>query len=368
MKKSNVGIILIISVLISFICGSLGGYIIMEYIPQDNGGSVVIPSNHGSVQYSEDNSISVAVSKVYDAVVVVEGFSGDRLSSTGTGFIYKQNKNTFYIMTNHHVINGVDKVRVILSDSTEVDAIVKGSEAYSDIAVLSITSQKVKSVAVLGDSSKVNVGDTVFTVGSPEGADYAGSVTKGILSGKDRLVEVALTNNASSDYYMRVMQTDAAINPGNSGGPICNTNGEVIGITNMKLVDSTVEGMGFAIPIEDALLYADVLEEGKNVVRPYFGIGMMDLSNSFSLWQNGIVLPDDVDSGVVITQVVNNSPAEKAGLQKGDVILSLASKKITSIAEFRYELYKHQVGEEVSVEYYRNGKIKKLKVKLTENK
>ncbi len=365
MKKGNAGIILIVAVLLSFICGSLGAYIIMESIPKTN---TNISTNRGSITYSEDNSISAGVAKVYDAVVVIEGFTNNNLSSTGTGFIYKQKNKTFYIMTNHHVINGVEKVKVILSDNTEVDAKVLGSEAYSDIAVLSITSDNVKTVATLGDSNKLNVGDTLFTVGSPEGATYAGTVTKGILSGKDRLVEVALGNNTSSDYYMRVLQTDAAINPGNSGGPICNINGEVIGITNMKLVDSTVEGMGFAIPIEDALFYSETLEKGQNIIRPYFGIGMLDLNNGYYLWQSGINIPENINEGVAITQIADNSPAKEAGLKKGDIILSLGKQKIKSVAEFRYELYKHQVGETVEVEYFRNGKVKKVKVKLTENK
>ena len=367
MKKSNVGVILIVAVLLAFICGSLGAYVIMQSVPTAT--NTIIPASRGSVVYSEDNSIAAGVSKVYDAVVVVEGFSNNMLASTGTGFIYKQaNNHTFYIMTNHHVINGMESVKVILSDTTVVDATVRGSEAYSDIAVLSISSDKVKSVAVLGDSSKLHVGDTLFAVGSPEGADYAGTVTKGILSGKDRLVAVALSNNSASDYYMKVLQTDTAINPGNSGGPLCNINGEVIGITNMKLVDSTVEGMGFAIPIEDALLYAGTLEKGESIIRPYFGIGMLDLTNSYVLWQNGIVIPDDIESGVVITVIAEKSPAEDAGLKKGDVILSIAGKKIASVAEFRYELYKHQVGESLEIEYYRNKKVKKAKVKLSENK
>lgn len=366
MNKNNVGAILIITVLLSFICGSLGAYLIAA--TSNSQTNTIIGVSRGSVTYNEDNSLATGISKIYDAVVVIEGFTNNSLASTGTGFIYKQKNNTFYIMTNHHVINGMQKIKVILSDNTEVEATLKGSEAYSDIAVLSITTDKVKAVATLGNSDKLNVGDTLFAIGSPEGATYAGSVTKGILSGKDRLVEVALTNNAASDYYMRVLQTDAAINPGNSGGPLCNINGEVIGITNMKLVDSTVEGMGFAIPIEDALFYAETLEQGKNIVRPYFGIGMLDLSNSYYLWQSGINIPENIEEGVAVTQVGENSPAARAGLKKGDIILSLGSKKIKSIAEFRYELYKHEVGEELEVEYYRNGKIKKVKVKLTENK
>ena len=182
------------------------------------------------------------------------------------------------------------------------------------------------------------------------------------------MVAVALSNSTSSDYYMKVLQTDAAINPGNSGGPICNINGEVIGITNMKLVDATVEGMGFAIPIEDALLYANTLESGQDVKRPYIGIGMLDITDEYVLWQNGITLDKNIDSGIAVLEVTKNSPAEKAKLKKGDVILSIGGEKITSIAEFRYQLYKYFPGDTIEIEYIRNGKVKKVELKLSENK
>ena len=271
-------------------------------------------------------------------------------------------------MTNHHVINGVERVKVISSNGDVVDAKIMGSEAYSDIAVLTIDSDKIDTVAVMGDSKKLKVGDTLFTVGAPEGADYAGTVTKGVLSAKERLVAVNLSNTNTSDYYMKVLQTDAAINPGNSGGPICNINGEVVGITNLKLVDSTVEGMGFAIPIEDALMYAASLEKGESVKRPYVGIGMLDVSDSMALYKNGIILSEDIDSGVVIIEIADDSPAKEAKLKKGDVIISLGGEDVESIAEFRYELYTHKVGEEVEIVYVRDEKVKKTKIKLVENK
>lgn len=365
MKKGNFGIVLIVTVLISFICGAVGTYVILL----NNDGSSIIPVVGGStITLKEDNSIASGVKAVYDAVVVVEGYSKGNLVSTGTGFIYKKAGDTAYVMTNHHVISGVEQVKLILSNDQVVDAEIKGSEAYSDIGVLALEASVVEQVATLGDTSKLRVGDTLFTVGSPEGADYAGTVTRGILSGRDRLVAVALSNSSSSDYYMKVLQTDAAINPGNSGGPICNINGEVVGVTNMKLVDSTVEGIGFAIPIEDALFYATTLEKGEEIVRPYFGIGMLDLSDSYQLWQKGIMIPEDVVEGVVVMEVATDSPASAVGLKKGDIIVSLAGEKIGTIAEFRYELYKHKVGEEVEVEYVRNSKVQKVVVKLAENK
>lgn len=365
MKKNNIGVVLIVSVLVSFICGSLGAYIVTAN--NNTVGNIVAGNNNTSITLTESDSISKSVEKVYDAVVVVEGFNEGQMSSTGTGFIYKKDDKHAYIMTNHHVVNGCSEVKIILSDTTEIDAKVNGSEAYSDIGVLTVDANKVPSIAPLGDSSKLKVGDTLFAVGSPEGADYAGTVTKGILSGKDRLVAVALTNTQTSDYYMKVLQTDAAINPGNSGGPICNINGEVIGITNMKLVSDSVEGMGFAIPIEDALYYAAILEKGEDVSRPYFGIGMLDITDSYYLWQNGITIPNNVNAGVVILEVAENSPAEEAGLKKGDVIISLGDAKISSLAEFRYELYKHEINEKVEVKYIRDGKEKTTEVTLSKN-
>ena len=363
MKKSNAGVILILSILLSFICGALGALVVA------NNSTVENVIKNISEEKVVENSIADSVENVYDAVVVVEGFNNNnQLISTGTGFVYKENGNKAYIMTNNHVISGVNSVKVIFSDNSEADVQVLGSEVYSDIAVLAVDKSKILAIANLGDTESLRVGDTLFTVGSPEGADYAGTVTKGILSGKDRLVEVALSGSSTSDYYMKVLQTDAAINPGNSGGPICNISGEVIGITNMKLVDNSVEGMGFAIPIEDALFYAATLETGSAVVRPYFGISMLDITDSYYLWQYGINVPDSVKEGVAIIEVAGGSPADKAGLKKGDIIVKLGNDNISSVAEFRYILYKHSVGDEIEVKYVRDGKEGTATVKVTENK
>lgn len=362
MKKSNVGVILILSILLSFICGALGAIVVA------NNSTVENVIKNISEEKVVENSIADSVENVYDAVVVVEGFNNNQLVSTGTGFVYKENGNKAYIMTNNHVISGCASVKVIFSDNSEADVNVMGSEVYSDIAVLAVDKSKILAIANLGNTESIRVGDTLFTVGSPEGADYAGTVTKGILSGKDRLVEVALSGSSTSDYYMKVLQTDAAINPGNSGGPICNISGEVIGITNMKLVDNSVEGMGFAIPIEDALFYAATLETGGAVVRPYFGISMLDITDSYYLWQYGIKVPDNVKEGVAIIEVAGGSPADKAGLKKGDIVVKLGNDNISSLAEFRYVLYKHSVGDEIEVKYVRDGKEGTATVKVTENK
>ncbi len=362
----NIGTIIIVIVLLSLVSGLLGATLVLKSIGE--GATTNNGVTTSTLALNEPNSISTAVSKIYDAVVVVEAYQKEKLASTGTGFVYKKNNGKAYIMTNNHVVANSDKVKVLFTSGEEVETTLVGTDVYSDIAVLTVKDTDKIVSSTLGNSSKSKVGDTVFTVGSPEGSDYAGTVTKGILSGKDRLVAVALSNTQTSDYYMNVLQTDAAINPGNSGGPICNINGEVIGITNMKLVDNSVEGMGFAIPIEDAIEYAKTIEETGKVARPYIGISMLDITNGYYLWQAGILLPDNVKEGVAVYKVEANSPASSAGLQKGDIITKIDNNKTSSIAKFRYELYKHKPNEEITITYIRNNKEEQVKVKLQENK
>lgn len=361
----SIPIVVILVIIASCLSGAAGAYVIISSYKSNVTTSNGVTTSNAPL--TETNSISKAVSKVYDATVVVQVYNDKELTSTGTGFIYKKENGKAYLMTNNHVIAGGKNIKILFTDETELEATIVGSDTFSDIAVLTVKDSDKITAATLGASNKSKVGDTVFTVGSPEGSDYAGTVTKGVLSAQDRLVAVALSNSTESDYYMQVLQTDAAINPGNSGGPLCNTNGEVIGITNMKLVDDTVEGMGFAIPIEDAIKVSALLEKEGKITRPYIGISMLDLSNSYYLWQAGILLPEGVSEGVAIYKVESNSPASKAGLQKGDIITKLSGNKVKSLAEFRYELYKHTPGETIEVTFYRNGKEQTTKLTLGKN-
>lgn len=359
--KNNMSVILVVSVIVSFICGVLGSYLVVS------NKNVLTNNVVKNVTQSElvETSIASSVDKVYNAVVTIVGYNNGVQSSSGTGFIYKTDNKKAYIMTNNHVISDCDKVEVIFSDNTTEEVNVLGKETYSDIAVLSMNIKDNITVAQTGDSTAVKLGDIVFTIGSPLGAGYSSTVTKGILSGKDRLVEVSYSGSGS-DYYVKVLQTDAAINPGNSGGPLLNANGEVIGITSLKLVQDEVEGMGFAIPIEDALEYAKILEKGETIKRPYVGITMLDTTQTMYLRQYGISVPSDVN-GVVVLEVESGSPADKAGLKKGDIITALGGNKTESVAEFRYELFKHEVGEKVEVKYVRNNKTSTVKITLGEN-
>lgn len=361
MKKNIAGCI--VSSVVAFFVGVIGTYlVVVNFNPTTEN----VIKNIKSVEVV-DNSIADAVEKAYDAVVVIESYNNDTLKSTGTGFVYKKTGGKGYIMTNNHVVDGANNVKIIYSNGTTTTADILGKETYSDIAVLTVKDDTVLSVVSLGDSTKMRLGDTVFTIGSPLGSEYSGTVTRGILSNKDRLVAVSLTSGSTSDWIMKVLQTDAAINPGNSGGPLLNINGEVIGINSLKLVENEIEGMGFAIPIEDAIYYAEILEKGEKISRPYMGIGMLDISNPYSLRYYGINIDSSVTSGVVITEVEKNSPAYKAGLQKGDVIYQINDEDVNSIAEFRYVLYKSRPGDTITLKYYRGADKKSVNVKLVKN-
>lgn len=313
-----------------------------------------------------DTGIAESVEKVKDAVVVIEAYRNNELISTGTGFVYDSDEDNAYIMTNHHVIESSDRLKITYSDDTEAYAGVVGSDEYADIAVLKVEKSSVKAVATLGESESLRVGDLVFTIGAPMGIEYRGTVTKGILSGKDRLVSVSISGN-SADWIMNVMQTDAAINPGNSGGPLCNVNGEVIGINSLKIVKDTVEGIGFAIPIEDAINYANAIRETGSIKRPYIGVSMLNVSNTMQLAYSGIRLETNINEGVVIVDVESDSPASEAGINKGDVVVKVGEHNVSDIAEFRYRLYSYSPDETIEITVIRGKEEKTLKVKLGQN-
>ena len=359
MKKNSLGFGLSLS--LAFVTGILGTYLVLTNNPTITKNIV---ENVNKVKITE-NSIADSVDKVYDAVLAIVSYKNETQISSGTGFVYKKENGKGYIMTNNHVIDGADKVNVIFSNNNTVEATVLGKETFSDIAVLTVDEKSVIKVVEIGDSSAVRVGDTLFAVGTPLGINYSGTVTRGILSGKDRLVEVSVSGSNSSDWIMKVLQTDAAINPGNSGGPLANINGEVIGINSLKLVQEQIEGMGFAIPIEDALFYAEVLETGGTIKRPYVGIGMLDLSETYYIWSSGINIDNSIKEGVIVSEVVSDSPAEKAGLKKGDVVVEVAKEKVETKAMFRYQLYRHQPGDTIEIKYYRGKDLQTTKITLT---
>jgi len=328
----------------------------IKYFPIE---SKVITENINKTVVTE-KGIEEAISNVYDAVVTVNSYFGDRKVGTGSGFIYK-NDDKGYILTNNHVIENANNYTVILSTGEVVEATLLGSDAYSDIAVLSINKDKVPKVATIGDSDLITVGNTVFTVGSPMGEEYSGSVTRGIISGKDRTIEV-------DDVVTKVIQTDASINPGNSGGPLVNLAGEVIGITSMKLASSNVEGMGFAIPINDVKLFVQSLEKGEEVSRPQIGISMINVTDTYRLYYYRISVPKNISSGVVVADVTQGGPASKSGIQEGDIIIKINDKNVDNISKLRYYLYKYNIGDTVEITFIRNNEQNTVNVKLGGNR
>lgn len=363
---------LVIYLFVAFVLGGLVMYCISINTPvvlqsstnNNNNSNNTCRACSGTVIVN-DGSLSASVEKAYDAVMMIRNYKKDSIQSTGSGFVYKTDSNYAYVMTNHHVIDNADKITLIRSDDKEIDGTVLGSDEYLDLAVIRIKKSDSIDVSVLGNSENSKLGDVVFTIGSPLGYEYRGTVTDGIISGKDRLVTVSLSG-ASSDWVMKVIQTNAAVNPGNSGGPLLNSKGEVIGVISLKLVQNEVENMGFAIPIEYAMSHIESLENGEDIVRPMLGISMVNTTDTYTLYRNGIMLDDDVDNGVVVVDISENSGASKSDLKKGDVIIKMNDEEIENMAYLRYELYKYNVGDTITITYLRDGKEKTTKIKLTE--
>ena len=363
-----------IIVLFAFILGGLS----MWYFSSKN--KVIVTQEGEKVQVTntckscnstvimENGSLAASVEKTVNSVVMIKTFNGTRSKGSGSGFIYKINGNDAYIMTNHHVVDGGNKWTVITSTDEEIDGKVLGSDEYLDIAIIKISKRDyMEAVNILPSDKTIGLGDTVFTIGAPVGYEYRGTVTNGIISGLKRLVEVSVKNTNQGDYVMEVIQTNTAVNPGNSGGPLFNTNGEVIGVISMKLVENSVEGMGFAIPIDYAISHVATLEKGEKIERPLLGITMANTTETYTLYRNGITIPKEATEGVVVVEVSGNSGADKAGLKQGDVIVQLNGAKVKNLAYLKYLLYKYNPGDTVNVTYNRDGKEATTKVTLTKN-
>ncbi len=354
---------------IKIIGGVIGGALLMYgaiyFFPQQF--SEVITKTEKDVTVTE-NGIADAVDKVYDAVVVVNTFNNDQPISSGTGFVYETDDGKARILTNAHVIEGGNKVIVTFTDGRTVETEIIGSNSYEDVAVLEVNAEDIIIVAELGASENLRVGDTSFAVGAPLDDAFSWTVTRGIISGTDRLVEVAVSDSQTADYVMSVLQTDAAINSGNSGGPLCNSNGEIVGINTLKLATEGVEGMGFAIPIEEALETADEIINGESNAQPYLGVGMIDFSGVYYYPEyNDVVTESKLEGGVIVTEITKGSAAEAAGLEVGDIITHVNDVEIMSISYFRYELYKNDAGDKIELSYYRDGKSNTVEVTLGSN-
>lgn len=334
-----------------------------------------------SVSVDITTDVTEAVEIAADAVVGVTNLqaAGDFWSQqspqqeqeagTGSGVIYKNENGTAHVVTNHHVIDGATGIEVTLSDGTKVDATVVGSDIWTDLAVLEMDGADVQAVAQFGDSDALKQGETVIAIGNPLGLDFSGSVTTGVVSGTDRAVPVDLNGDGQEDWQAEVLQTDAAINPGNSGGALINLAGQLIGINSMKIATSSVEGIGFSIPINSAMPVISSLEENGEMIRPSMGITLLDLIQVPRVdRQDTLNLPEDVTTGVVVNSVVDGSAAAAAGMEQFDVIVEMDGVAITDIIELRQHLYNEKtIGDTMTVNAYRDGELMEFELELVDN-
>ena len=282
--------------------------------------------------------------------------------SEGSGVIYQKAGNKGYIVTNNHVVSGSDKIQVLLSNGKTVNARIIGTDATTDLAVLSIDSSYVTQTAEFGDSKSLQAGQTVIAVGSPLGSEYASTVTQGIISAPARTITTSSANQQT------VIQTDAAINPGNSGGALVNSAGQVIGINSMKLSQSSdgtsVEGMGFAIPSNEVVTIVNQLVKKGKIVRPQLGVKVIALQGIPSSYRKHLNIKSNLKNGIYVDSVTKHSAAATAGIKAGDVIIKVDNKAVSDVASLHSILYNHKVGDKVTLTVNRNGKEINLQVKL----
>ncbi len=385
MKKFNWKKIVapIAMLIIGLLGGLLGAFILLTAAGVSFTNTTDTGVKTAKTVYNNTTDTTKAVKKVQNAVVSVinyqEGSSSDSLNEL-YGRIFggddssdssqDKSKKEAYIVTNNHVVDGAKKLEIMLSDGSKITGELVGKDTYSDLAVVKVSSDKIKTVAEFADSNSLTVGEKAIAIGSPLGTEYANSVTEGIVSSLSRTV--TMQNDNGETVSTNAIQTDAAINPGNSGGALVNIEGQVIGINSSKIsstsavAGSAVEGMGFAIPSNDVVEIINQLEKDGKVTRPALGISMADLNSLSSSATSKLDLPDDVKAGVVVGSVQKGMPAD-GKLQENDVITEIDGKEISSKTDIQTNLYSHSIGDTIKVTFYRGKEKKTEELKLTKS-
>lgn len=334
------------------ICGILGAAILLTGCGDSKTNAAVHdkPATKAEQQLSaaRNTPIVAAAKKVGPAVVGITNkayvrdiFNRVQLTErgTGSGVIYDK---AGYIATNNHVVEGANEIIVSLPDGRTVKGKVLGADAVTDLAVVKIEADNLP-VAKFGDSDTLQVGEPAIAIGNPLGLEFRGSVTAGVISALNRSIELG-------ERKFSLIQTDAAINPGNSGGALVNADGEVVGINSAKIVVSGVEGIGFAIPVNTAKPILDELASRGRVARPYLGASLMDKDVAE---RYGFEI--DLHGGIFLVKVVQGSPADKAGIRPGDIILRFNGAKVATAMDLRSKIDACKVGDRVEVVILHNG-------------
>ncbi|MBZ4668591.1 MAG: serine protease Do [Defluviitaleaceae bacterium] len=271
---------------------------------------------------------------------------------TGSGIIFNVTSNEVMIVTNYHVIEKAQNLVVTFLGSYSAPATVVGADSQTDLAVVKVLKSDLPDeirgqvkAAPFGDSDELEVGELAVAIGNPLGEAYSNTVTAGVISALNRTVQL-------TDKEMTLIQTDAAINPGNSGGALVGSKGAVIGINTVKLVDTSVEGMGFAIPINDAKPIIEELVNKGSVSRPYLGILGQDITEDTAQLY-------EIPIGVLVREVYQGSGAYAAGIRAGDIIIEFDGHKITTMAQLTKIIESHKVGDKIQVKIVRGGTTKK---------
>lgn len=310
---------------------------------------------------ASDLSLTDMIEKASSAIVGVVNYQNggspfmqeveSRESGTGSGVIYKVEDDYAYIITNNHVIEDAKKLEVSLENGEKVAAELVGQDALTDLAVLKIDAKHAEYALPFGDSDALRSGDSVVAIGNPLGLDFSGTVTKGIVSAKNRSINV---NTSAGEWALNVIQTDAAINPGNSGGALLNSAGEVIGINSLKIAKDGVEGIGFAIPSNDVIPLAEEMMKSGKIERPYLGISMVDLDQISAQYTQ--FLPDNIDGGVIIANVDPNAAASQAGIQSEDIVTEINGTPIENAQALKRILYTElKIGDQAELTVYRGA-------------
>ena len=361
-----VGIVAVVSATVGAI---VGGRVVLEFTqPQEISSAPTFSEVPAPLQISNteiETAITLTVEKVGPAVVTVVGtvpgqntFFGRTPDgqSSGSGVIISPDG---YIVTNNHVVEDTTDLSVILSDGTQLPAQVISTDIFADLAVLKADGQ-MPAVVTIGNSDNLKSGETVIAIGSPLG-EFRNTVTVGVISATGRVLD---TGNG---YFMEdLLQTDAAINQGNSGGPLVNLNGELVGINTLIVrggngSSATVEGLGFAVPSNTVSLIAQRIIETGYFARPYLGVNWQNITPSIARRYRLAT-----EWGAYVTRVASGSPAAQAGIQRGDIIISLGEFTLDDENSYLNTLFSYQPGEQVDIQVLREGQAVVLSVTLGE--
>ncbi|WP_028550625.1 S1C family serine protease [Paenibacillus sp. UNC451MF] len=333
-------------------------------------GKAGAPVGAADEQQLSSDSVVRAAAKVSPTVISVVAFNkeGDKgvtpgAVGLGSGILFQKAGDKVRIVTNNHVVEGFSQLEVVTSTGERKKATILGRDQMTDLAVLEMDGSGIKQVAEFGDSDALKAGETAIAVGNPLGLGYAPTVTKGIISWPKRTIPVSLGQQGDYDWEMDVIQTDAAINQGNSGGALVNLEGKVVGINTLKVADTGVEGLGFAIPINSVKPIVDTLIKDHKIKRPYIGVVTQNLQ-SFK-GTEVLKLPANVKTGIIIIEATG--PAKDAGLKTNDVIVELDGKPVDSTLALRKYIYSQKkIGDKISITYYRAGKKATATVTMAE--